>query len=209
MLAFLAISVGIFNLLHQRKWRFRALNWWSSFRVIFSLALQLPPFQHKRRLVSSSCYFRDGEFHLSSSFHSWSGCCVIIQTSLGSDFKCASLLITDHSGSLWADGLLSMGIPGGELLPLQSTGERIILFVGKNSQGLSLAPALLPPPTHTVLRTWKPHGVCVLCVSCCRWPVSWSSLRVTWSVQRSGLSFQKGKRARRQEALCGVLRSSD
>lgn len=37
---------------------------------------------------------------------------------------------------------------------------------------------------------------CLLCVPCCRWPVSWSSSRAIWSVQRSGLSSQKGKRAR-------------
>lgn len=38
--------------------------------------------------------------------------------------------------------------------------------------------------------------VCLLCLPCLRSPVSWSSSRAIWNVQRNGPSSQKGKRAR-------------
>ena len=58
-----------------------------------------------------------------------------------------------------------MGIPGRELLPFQSTGERIILFVGKNSQVLSLAPAVLPHThTHRPQSLEAPWCLCFMCV---------------------------------------------
>ena len=58
-----------------------------------------------------------------------------------------------------------MGIPGGELLPLQSTGERIILSVGRNSHGLNLAPAHpTTPHTHHTQSLEAPRCMCFVFV---------------------------------------------
>lgn len=48
----------------------------------------------------------------------------------------------------------------------------------------------------------------VFLLHCYRWPVSSWSLRATWSVQRSGLNFQKGRRCHSAVELSGVLRQA-
>lgn len=137
----------------------------------------------------------------------WFGCCVIIQTSSGSDLKMRLLV---HNEPFWSYGADASGLLPLALLvessfsPVHRKGDHLIC-----RQGLLGADGSIPHPTTPGSQLASPRCMCALCLSHHRWPVSWSSLRVTWNVQRSGRSSQKGKRARRQDAVCGVLLSSD
>lgn len=183
----------------KRKWRYRALNWWSSFRVIFSLALQLRPFQHKRHRVLIILLFQ--RRWISSPLLPqlvWLLC-----NYTGFTWVRLQMCLPTHSWPFWI--FVSRwpplhGIPGGELLSLQSTRERIILFVGKNSQGLSSA-----SDTHTAYSElealWCVCSVFVL-LQVARKGHHWEDCWESWLELRrvSGPA---------PEALCGVLRSSD
>lgn len=86
--------------------------------------------------------------------------------------------------------------------PVHRKGDHLIC-----RQGLLGADGSISHPTTPDSQLASPRCVSALCLSRRRWPVSWSSLRVTWNVQRSGLSSQKGKRAGARTLCVGCCRA--
>lgn len=101
-------------------------------------------------------------------------------------------MLCNYLDSTW-EGLTTSG------LGKRGHGRREppVFTLGKEQHSLckqSLGPMDAISITTLYAKHAKPTA-CLLCLPYCRWPVSWSSSRAIWNVQRSGLSSLKGKQA--------------